>query len=484
MVSIFCRISAAFLLTMGFVSHADETLPIRVTRATFDADPGWESFRSRLLPEERILVQQDFGYQPTNHAGGRHSGEIGGLICRDNARSYYAMEIIPKTLDDRFRASGKFTVTDAEGASAAIIGWFNHEKSQGWRTPHSLCFRADGNGGKYWVFYEYGTSQWGTRGGGAFEGERYQTTPTPPYKSDGTVHDWELSYDPTGAEGHGLITFRCDGETWTLPLLEKHRAQGAAFDRFGIWNQQTAGNHMKIYLDDLVIDGESESFDKDPGWIRDTNPVAFRQRVIRPYHDLGYSATSYAGGDDGEIGGIMFRDEAPAFYADHVGPFTLDDELFASGKVVLRSAGADSGVLIGWFGEQSKKEQQTPDYDKSQANLLGIVIEGPSRIGHFFRPAYSTSERSYSAPTLEGTPRQRPVLRPDDTVHNWSIHYDPAGAKGRGKITITLDEERHFLELEEGYRAENAVLDRFGFFNMQKGGHHVEIYMDDLSYSK
>lgn len=469
---------------IGSICFAEEQRSSNVTKVTCDVDPGWESFRSRLLPDERILVRQNFGYQESNFAGGKSAGEIGGLICRDHARAYYAKEIAPKTLDDPLSASGTFTVLDAGGSSAAMIGWFNQEKSQGWRTPHSLCFRIDGNGGKYWIFYEYGTQEWGTNGGGAFEGPRYQTTPTPPYKSDGTVHRWELKYDPQRADGKGLITFRCDEETWHIPMLEGHRQQGATFDRFGIWNQQTAGNHLRVYVDDLVVDGESESFDEDPGWIRDANPVEFRQRVIRPFHDLGYSATNYAGGAPGEIGGIMFRDEAPAYYADHVGPFTFDDELFASGKMVLRSAGADSGVLLGWFGDQAKKNKKTPQHLEPQSDLLGVAIEGPSRIGHFFRPAYSTSQQNYRDPTLEATPRQRPVLRPDGTVHNWSIHYDPEQADGRGKITITLDGEEHYLELEAGHRAENAFLDRFGFFDMQTGGHHVEVFVDDLRYSK
>ena len=68
-----------------------------------------------------------------------------------------------------------------------LFGWF-HETSRGWRTLNSLAFRIDGNGGKYWVFFEYGTRNWLTGGGGTFDGPRYQTTRTKPFPADGTVH--------------------------------------------------------------------------------------------------------------------------------------------------------------------------------------------------------------------------------------------------------------------------------------------------------
>ncbi len=39
------------------------------------------------------------------------------------------------------------------------------------------------------------------------------------------------------------------------------------------------------------------------------------------------------------------------------------------------------------------------------------------------------------------------------------------------------------MDLAPGDRAEGATFDRFGIFNMQSGGHAVEIYLDDLEYS-
>src|SRR5678816_783160 len=136
------------------------------------------------------VVRQDFGL--TNFQG--HPA-LGGWVQRSLTPAWFAKVIPGRTLNDKFSASGKFAVTNDSGGSGMLFGWFN-ETSRGWRTPNSLVFRIDGNGGKYWVFYEYGTRGWLTGGGGCFEGEQYQKTPTKPFKADGTKHVWSLTYDP------------------------------------------------------------------------------------------------------------------------------------------------------------------------------------------------------------------------------------------------------------------------------------------------
>jgi hypothetical protein len=365
-----------------------------------------------------------------------------------------------------------------------MIGWFNHDRSQGWRTPSSLGFRIDGNGGKYWLFYEYGTKARGTGGGGAFEGDRYQTTKTLPFPSDGSTHTWALDYDPHGAAGRGLLIFRCDNATYELPLVEGHQQQGATFDRFGIWNVQIGGDVMEVYLDDLRIDGGEESFDADPTWTGDGNHVEYEERIMRPYHDFGYSETSHTGGERGEIGGTVFRDERPMYYADRVGPFSLDDELRASGKIVLRSAGADSAVVLGWFGADAKRNKQTSEYEARQTDYVGVIVEGPSQVGHYFRAGYATSTGAGGAPFDDTLAEKRPVIYPDGKVHTWSLHYDPTGAAGQGQIAVTFNDATHHLDLNPGERTEGAKLDRFGLFNVQAGGHHVEVFLDDLEYSQ
>jgi hypothetical protein len=472
---------STFIVTMRRSLSAAEP---QLVQQSFDHDPVWEGFRNRLLPEQLPLARQKFGYRSTNHAGGEKAGEIGGIIQRAARRAYYAARISPKSLQGKVSASGRFAVRRADGSSGMMIGWFNERNSHGWRTPDSLAFRIDGNDGKYWLFYEYGTTNRATGGGGAFEGQRYQTTATLPFLADGTVHSWSLRYDPDGAQGLGMVEFQVDERTYSLPLQPGHKQLGALFDRFGIWNQQTPGGSMEVYFDNLIVDGRRETFDVDPKWTAAANNDSYEQRIIRPFHDFGYSRTNFAGGDLGEIGGIIFRDERPAYFADRVRPLSLDSELRASGTLTLRTAGADSGVMLGWFNGAKKKSKATPEHDQPQTDYLGIYLEGPSRVGHYFRAAYSTSTGNHHAPTGEGTAQERPVVLPAQTVHRWSLHYDPLAAGRRGEITVSFDDQTHHLELDENARQQGASFDRFGLFNVQSGGHHVEVFIDDVSYSK
>ncbi len=460
-----------------------EELP-RVVRDTFSAAPDWEGFRNRLRPEHPSIVRQDFGYRGTNNAGGRAAGEIGGTVQRSPSPAFYALKIRPKSLDDRLSASGVVSVPKAGGGSGVMIGWFGAPPPS-WRTPNSLAFRIDGNGGKFWMFYEYGTSKWRTGGGGAFAGEQYQRTSTLPFPADGKPHQWSLDYDPAGASGRGLVTFQVDDRKYALALGKEHRQDGAVLDHFGIWNVQTPGDQLEVYLDDLVVDGRKLSFDENPDWDAMGNDVEFAERLIRPYHDFGFSPTSHAGGAPGEIGGIVFRDEQPTYYAARVGRLTLDDELQASGKLALRMAASDSGVYLGWFNAESKQSKSTPDYESPQNNFLGVLIEGPSRAGHYFRPAYGCSAgRGQIAGEKSASGESWPVIFPNGASHAWALHYRPEAAGAGGQIEITFDGHTDVLDLKPGDRAAGAMFNRFGIFNMQSGGHGVDIYLDDVSYTR
>ena len=444
----------------------------------FDADPHWDGHRNRLVPDNLPATRQDFGYRTTRKAGGKDPGEIGGRVQRSVTPAYYAKSIAPVTLEDKLTASGRFAVHDDESNTGTLFGWFNAERSRGWRTAHSLVFRIDGNGGKYWVFFEYGTGDWMTGGRGCFEGDAYQTTKTKPFKADGTPHDWVLAYDPAGAGGNGLITFTLDGTRYDLPLATGHKQHGATFDRFGVFNQQTAGGGTDVYFDDLVLNGEPIDLGADPKWEAKGNHAEFQDRVRRPLHDFGFSPTHFAGGQAaGEIGGLVWRDEKPAYYADRVGPLTLNDPLAASGKVAFTGAGSDSGVYLGWFDSESKKSAGPATEERAQKNFVAVLIEGPSRVGHYFRPAYRGAEGDGV------TADEGPIIRPDGHVHDWAIRYDPAGADGNGLITVTFDRKDQSLPLRPGDKARGATFDRFGLFNLQSGGNYVFVYVDGLTYT-
>src|SRR5690606_23405600 len=136
----------------------------------------------------------------------------------------------PLTLDDSIRIEGKVAVVDAMGGSTFMFGLFN-EHSRGWRTPNSLFIRFDGSEGAYRTFFEYGTKNFRTGGGHTFEGPMYQTTSTLPDPADGSSRDFVLEYNPEAADGDGEIVLTLDGETYSAPLAEGHRADGAVFDR-------------------------------------------------------------------------------------------------------------------------------------------------------------------------------------------------------------------------------------------------------------
>ena len=444
---------------------------------SFETDPGWEGYRNRLAPEPAPIVRQHFGYRPTNNAGGKTAGEIGGWVQRSIVPAYYAMPITSKTLADKLSFSGRFAVHRDAGSSGTLLGFFNAKDSRGWRTPHSLALRIDGNGSKYWVFFEYGTKNWHAGCKGCFEGPAYQKTPTKPFAADGTPHDFSLTYDPAGGGGNGLITFVLDGQRYELTPDPGHKLDGATFDRFGVWNQQITGDGSELYFDDLVVNGEPISFDNDPKWEAKGNDTEYENRAIRPFHDFGFSPTRHAGGagaKGGEIGGLLWRDERPAYYGRKAGPFTLKDRFGAAGTLAFTGAGSDSAVYFGWFDSKTKRENNEPEDTRPQRNLLGLLIEGPSRVGHYFRPAYRCGDGEGMAA------ESGPILRPDGQVHRWAVRYDPDAAGGDGRITATLDDRVQTMNLRPGDKARPATFDRFGFFNCQSGGHYVYLYIDDL----
>ncbi|HEV8606743.1 MAG TPA: hypothetical protein VGQ99_15315 [Tepidisphaeraceae bacterium] len=441
----------------------------------FSTDPGWDQYRNHLIPNPPPKTKQDFGYRTSNKAGGQKPGEIGGRAQRSATPASYAKVIETKTLNDKISASGKFSVTWDDNGNGILFGFFN-QNSKGWRASNSMVFRLDGNGMKYWVLYEYGTQHWLAGGAGCFEGDAYQTTKTKPMKSDGTSHDWKLDYDPDGADGKGLITFTLDGRPWKLALTEGHKHDGATFNRFGILNQQTTGGQIEAWYDDLVINGEAENFDNDPKWEAIGNQVEYEDRIRRPNNDYGWSPKTTHAGSGGEIGGLLWRDDKGTWYADKVGPFTLDDELYASGKIAFTHAGSDGGASFGYFSAETKKAELAAKKTTDVANILAIHIEGPSRIGHYFNPVFANSKGEHISPN-EG-----PILRPDGKIHDWVFHYQP-NPDGTGTITVTLDDKPRQIQIPAAQRKVGATLDHFGFFSHANDGNHVIFWIDDLTYT-
>src|SRR5262245_49022257 len=120
---------------------------------------------------------------------------------------------------------------------------------------------------------------------------------------------------------------------FSVDLPEGYRRQGATFDHFGLMNMMKAGGRMTIYFDDLEYAGRSQDFTKDPSWDASGNRVTYKAADVGGAHNFGFSNTNPAGGKPGEVGGTFWRSGKYAYYADRVGPLTLDDPLEAKGKV-------------------------------------------------------------------------------------------------------------------------------------------------------
>jgi len=406
-------------------------------REDFSKDHKWQGRNNVMDPANCVKKEQDFGYSATSHAGGA-PGEIGGKVWRSLRPASYLTAIPTRTLNDRLHAFGRFAVTHSDGSSDVLFGWFN-SKSRGWRPASSIFIAINGEQDKFRLFFQYSTQTWEVGGGQTFEG-RYQTTKTPMYPADGTPHMWSYDYDPDGAGGQGELTFVIDGKVFTAPLVEGHKAKGAIFDRFGLANVETSGSSMTLWFDDIEWDSHREDFSADPHWIEIGNRVRFTDCVVRPFDDFGWRNSHRAGGEPGEVGGLIWRNEAAEpehafYYGMPIGKLSLENELKASGRVAMKNAAPDSAILFGWFNPLTS-------IGAPPMNFLGIFIEGPSVIGHYVRPILRNATEDI-ARLASG-----PVIRPDGTRHRWTLHYVP-GPKGQpGKVTMALDDETIELDVD------------------------------------
>ena len=76
-----------------------------------------------------------------------------------------------------------------------------------------------------------------------------------------------------------------------------------------------------------------------------------------------------------------------------------------------------------------------------------------------------------------------PRIYPDGATHDWTLAYDPTGANGNGRITVTLDGHAVTMDLAPGDKAAGAQFDRFGLVTPWIDGNGQHVYFDDLSYT-
>jgi hypothetical protein len=454
----------------------------------FDKDPGWDGRNNRVRKTEFRTIRQDFGYSRTHHAGGA-VGEIGGWITPAAEPAYYAKKIPARTFEDTLTASGTLACTSRK--FHVLVGFFNNRTLKEWRTPNSIAIRLQGRGDVFYAYVEYATQKWraGADSPGGFATMREPETGRMHLKgfaSGGLVYRWSLRYDPGGNGGNGSIQVTLGDETAICNLGPGHKADGASFNRFGLFNVlKSADNGGEVWLDNVTINGESEDFNKDPGWEAFQNRRTYETAEVRPHGDFGYSATQYAGGrGKGELGGLVFRGdcrypEAMACYGDRLSTLTLEKPLKASGKVSLRRGVSDSATLIGFFHARDSMTVNPSQKSLLPRSFLGVSIEGPSREGFFFYPVYRVNGEEQGSAKGD----DRPHILPDGATHAWSLTYAPEGAGGKGRITVTLDRRSVSLDLEAGPARADTRFDRFGIVTTWIDGNGQRIYFDDLTYT-
>jgi hypothetical protein len=462
-------------------------LPLLAEERTqhFDRDPGWDGLNNRLA--EPRTIKQDFGYSKTRHTG--TPGEVGGFITPAAEPAFYARKLSPATFNDALSASGTLACTGDN--FHVLVGFFNAGTLNEWRTPNTVALRLSGRGDVFYAWVEYATSRW-RAGGDSPQGFPVVRDPRTGrnrqrgFLAKGKVYRWSLRYDPKGNKGGGVITATVGDETAICHLREGHRADGATFNRFGLLTlMKHAGKGGEVWLGDVTINGRPEDLRKDPGWEGVGNRRTYKTRDVRPRFDFGYSPTRYAGGKGkGELGGLVFRGDCRfpdrmACYADRLHELSLERPLRASGRVCLRRGVTDSTVLLGFFDSRESMKSSKEQTSGLPRNFLGVMIEGPSREGFLFAPAYRTRGKGQGHGKGEGLPH----IYPDGKSHSWSLEYSPTAAAGRGQIAVRFDSQTFRLDLNKGDRAAGARFDRFGLITTWIDGNGQQIYFDDLTYT-
>jgi hypothetical protein len=453
----------------------------------FDKDPEWEGVNNRSATPAARIVQQNFGYSRTANAGGQ-AGEIGGQITAAAERAWYARKIEAKTLDDVLTASGRLACKGRQ--FHVLIGFFNTRTVNEWRTPNTVAIRLLGRGDVFYAYVEYCTGTWraGADSPGGFATVRDKESAKARLRGfrTGAALEWTLRYDPKGNKGGGAVTVTLGGETAVCHLGQGHRADGATFDRFGLMPVlKSAAGSGEVWLDDVTVNGAKDDFAKDPGWEGIGNRRRYQTTDVRPRFDFGYTPTRHAGGRaKGELGGLIFRGDCRykdrmACYGDRLATLGLDKPLRASGKVAMRRGVSDSTVLLGFYHSQDSMEVNKSQSSGWPKGFLGVAVEGPSREGFFFYPAYRL--RGGGQASAGGT--DRPRIHPDGKARDWSLAYDPEAAGGRGRIVVTLDKKSVALDLADGHKKAGSRFDRFGLITTWIDGNGQRVYFDDLTYT-
>src|SRR5881409_283492 len=287
---------------------------------TFDSDPGWDGRNNRATDPAPRQIVQNFGFNISSTNAGGPAGEIGGFITPAGEPAFYGKVITPKSFNDPLSASAILNVP--QGGGHTLIGFFNADTVNEWRTPNTIALRIYGRGTYFLAYLEYGTGLW-RAGGTSFGGEAA-------IPSGAATYSFSFNYDPNGAGGLGTVTATFGSYSNVLTLDSGHKADGALFNRFGILNvMKSADDPGQMWLDNMTINGQPHPFNSDPGWDQRNNRNTYITTNVRPRFDFGYSpGSNFAGGQSGgDLCGHTFRGDSRvefngmrmAYYGDQIG---------------------------------------------------------------------------------------------------------------------------------------------------------------------
>lgn len=207
-------------------------------------DPGWDGSGNRATFQDHDQVgAHDFGFSPKSNFAGGSPGEVGGNLWRSGHYGYYADRVGPLTLADRLEAGGKVVLLVGAPDSDMYLGWFNSREKD----------KPPTKAGNFLGVHVGGP----TRVGHYFNPEFATGKGTTGHADKGPVivpdkvFDWSLIYDPDANDGKGQIQVTLGNETVTLALKAGYKAEGASFDRFGLFTASAGGQMVRIFLDDL-----------------------------------------------------------------------------------------------------------------------------------------------------------------------------------------------------------------------------------------
>jgi hypothetical protein len=296
------------------------------------------------------------------------------------------------------------------------------------------------------------------------------------------LHRWWKR--PDAGQGHGRVTLQIDDETpyafWFDPEIRRAPVE---FDRFGLFNIARFGTRVEIFLGDLTVNGQRIDLSQDPHWEGRNNESRYTEPNFHAMHSYGWSQTNWAGERTGEIGGLFWRTEPPdplcSYYGDDVGTLTLDDPISFSGTICFTDGMTDAAAFFGYFNRDNQVAPFDPansDAFSPVANAMGITIADSSAVGYYFEPRVTSSDR-------DGVRKACEVFTPEQRRRSFRFDYNPEANDGNGRVTVTLDNHQFALDVSPTQRKSGATFTRFGLANVRSGGHSVEFYLDDLTYT-